>query len=95
MTTLTATAVRQNFFKVIEKVDKKSAPLTITINGLPKVVILPIEKYESWRETIEIMSDKKLMKDIRKAQRQIAKGQIISLDQLEQKYAMKNIKSKK
>lgn len=82
MTTLTATAVRQNFFKVIEKVDKKSSPLTITINGLPKVVMMSAEDYESWQETMEIMSDKKLMQDIRKAKKQAVEGKVTLLSDL-------------
>lgn len=86
MTTLTATATRQDFFKIIEKVDKKSTPVTITMKGLPKVVIMPADEYESWLETMEIMADKKLMRDIRKAEKQIARGQFTTLKDLKEKY---------
>ena len=82
MTTLTATAVRQNFFKLMEKVYKKSTPLSITMNGLPRVTVIPTEEYESWQETMEIMSDKKLMRDIRRAEKQVAEGKLTLLSDL-------------
>ncbi|MEK7528518.1 MAG: type II toxin-antitoxin system Phd/YefM family antitoxin [Patescibacteria group bacterium] len=64
---ITATKARQNFFQLIEKADKPGASVTITIDGNPRVVMMPLEDFEGWQETLEIMSDKKLMKGIKEA----------------------------
>lgn len=67
MTTLPATKVRQNFFKLLEEAAHPGAAITITVEGEPKVVMMPVEDFEGWLETLEIMSDKKLYKRFKKA----------------------------
>ena len=63
--TLTATAARQQFFKLIEAAGNPGRTFTITMEGEPKIVMMSVEDFEGWQETLEIMSDKKLMKGIR------------------------------
>lgn len=52
---------------------------------MKKVVMMSMEDYESILETLEIESDKELMKKLQKAQGDIKKGKGISLDQLSKK----------
>ena len=44
------------------------------------------EEYESMKETIEILSDKRLMKGIKEGIEDIKKGKFISLDNFKKKY---------
>lgn len=64
---MSATQARQQFFKVIQHVEKPGMTVTLTVNGNAKVVMMAYEDYEGWMETLEIMQDKPLMKDIAKA----------------------------
>ncbi len=41
-----------------------------------------IKKYESWKETMEIMADPELMKAIKEGEEDIKKGRFVTLDQL-------------
>lgn len=66
-TAITATKARQNFFKLLDQVDSPGSSVTITMGGEPRVVMMPIEDFEGWQETLEIMSDKKLLQSIKKA----------------------------
>lgn len=65
MTTyVTATKARKQFFKMIDMASTPGASVTITHAGLPKVVMMSVDEFEGWMETLEIMSDPKLVKDI-------------------------------
>ena len=81
-TTISSTEARQNFAKVIDDVGNIGLRYTLTVNGKPKVVMVSAEEYDSWMETIEILSDPILMKEIKKAEKQTENGQTIALDEL-------------
>ncbi|PIQ78352.1 hypothetical protein COV82_01145 [Candidatus Peregrinibacteria bacterium CG11_big_fil_rev_8_21_14_0_20_46_8] len=65
--TLSATDVRKNFFQLIKTTERPGSTLTITVEGEAKIVMMPVEDFEGWQETLEIMSDKKLLKNIQAA----------------------------
>lgn len=81
-TTISSTEARKNFAKVLDHIDKASVHYTLTINGKPKVVMMNAEEFESWQETIEIMSDPKLVASIKQAEKEFALGQFITLEEL-------------
>ena len=64
---LPATKVRQDFFNYIKIASKPDSEVTITIEGEPKVVMMSYEDFEGWKETLEIMSDPRITKDIAKS----------------------------
>jgi antitoxin YefM len=53
--------------------------VTITRRGRPVLAVLSWELYENLVETLEILSDKELMKSLRKSIRQAQKGKLTSL----------------
>ena len=65
--TLPATKVRKQFFKLLAATEQPGSSITITVGGEPKVVMMSVADFEGWQETLEIMADKKLMKDIKNA----------------------------
>jgi len=75
--------VRAKLPDLVDKVNKKLDRVTITVNGQPKAVLLSAEELESIEETLEILSNHKLMKDLKKAEKEIEDGQYITLEELE------------
>ena len=71
---MTATEARKKFYEVIETAKHPGFPVIITHNGLPKVVVLSFEEFEGWQETMEIMSDPSLDKDIRAGIKELKSG---------------------
>lgn len=69
-TAFTATSARTHFFKLLAQASRPGGALTITLEGEPKVIMMSAEEFEGWQETLEIMSDKELMRDLRKALRE-------------------------
>ena len=82
MTTISATQARANLYDLIDEVSLSGKRIGITKKGETKVVLMSIEELESWEETNEILSDKKLMKDLREAEEDIKKGHFITFEQL-------------
>ena len=74
--------LRPNISKVIDDIHEKFDRYIVSRHGKPEVVMLSIEDYESLIETIEIESDKALMKRLKGAQKEIARGQGKSLEQI-------------
>lgn len=81
-TTLSATEVRNNFFDILDKISQTSIPYTITLGGKPKAVIMNAEEYESWAETLDIMSNPETVKGIEQGKKDIAEGRYVTLDEL-------------
>jgi len=96
-TTLPATEVREKFFKILEDVKKPNRIYTITLAGKPKAVILSSEEYESWRETIEIMSNPDVVKDLKEAEKDFKAGRYTSLEEVlkEEGYLVREMPKKK
>ncbi len=83
---MTATAARKNFYDVIDQAEHRGFAITITHEGIPKVVVMSFEEYEGWQETLEIMSDPELDKELVKVVKEMKSGKhrkdTISLEQL-------------
>ena len=75
-TTLTATKARQNFFKLIELVQQPGREITITIEGEPKIIMMSVEDFEGWKETLEIMSDPEMVKGIKEGLDDVKHGRM-------------------
>lgn len=64
MKNISATNARKQLFALIEQAGKPGSFISITHRDLPNVVLMSYEEFEGWVETMEIMSDPQLMKDI-------------------------------
>jgi len=80
--TLPITKAREELANLVENAKKRLDEYVITVNGTPAAVIISAAEYESWKETNEILADKKLMKAIKQGEDDIKKGRYITLDQL-------------
>ena len=57
-------------------------PAIITKDGKPVIVALSLQQFESLLETLEILSDREFMAQLREGIRQADAGETISLGQL-------------
>jgi len=72
--TLSITDARNNFFEIADKAQKSGEVFTLTEHGRPKAVIMSVDQFDSWQETLEIMGDEELMKDIKEVEKDIKSG---------------------
>lgn len=71
---MTATQARKNFFALIAASQKPGFAVTITHEGLPKVVMMSFEEFEGWMETMDILSDPKEAAAVRAAFKEYKSG---------------------
>ena len=83
MKTLSLSEVKMKLSELVERVHSTDEEVVITKNGRPAAVLVSPEEYESWKETIEILSSRDLMDEIRKGLAALRKGsKIYTLEEL-------------
>lgn len=80
--TLPITEARANLTTLVNRANKGLDEYIITVNGRPAAVIMSANEYEGWKETNEILADKKLMKDIRQSEKEIVEGKTIPWEEV-------------
>lgn len=83
--TIPLTQLRPKLPKIVSRVNKYFDRYIITRHGKPEAVLIAEEDYESLLETLDILSDQKLMQSIKKAQEELKKGQGIPWKKLKKK----------
>ncbi len=66
MKTMPLSEVKAKLSELVDAVERRDEVVSITRNGKPVAMIVSKEEYESWHETMEIMRDARLMREIRK-----------------------------
>lgn len=69
-------------YDLIDEVATSGKRVGISKKGETKVVLMSTEELESWEETNEILADKRLMKDLKQAEKDIEEGRFITFEQL-------------
>ncbi|MCX6763113.1 MAG: type II toxin-antitoxin system Phd/YefM family antitoxin [Candidatus Moranbacteria bacterium] len=81
-TTISISEARKKIFDIAEEVQKPGVYYTFTEKGRPKTVLMSYDEFDSLMETLEIMSNPKIMKDIKQAEEEYKRGEYVTLDQL-------------
>jgi prevent-host-death family protein len=66
--------VKNRLSEVVERLEREHGRVVITKHGRPAAVVLSIEDLEGLEETLEILSDPRLMRRIRKATAELEAG---------------------
>lgn len=66
MKTLSLSEAKMKLSALVDSLKIADEEVVITKNGRPAAVLVSPEEFESWRETIAVMSDHDLMDEIRK-----------------------------
>jgi antitoxin YefM len=82
---LTITEAKKRLLELLRESDESFERYCITRNGEPKAVLLSVDEYESWLETMEIMSSPDAIADIRKARRELDAGKGIAFEKIVEK----------
>jgi antitoxin YefM len=76
MKTLPLTEARKDFPNIVDEVSGRHEHVVITKRGKPAAVVMSLEEFESWQETLEIMADRGAMAAITRAERDIKAGRV-------------------
>ena len=81
MTTLPLAEVRANLSKLVDEAVRTHERIEVTRQGRRAAVILGADDYDSIMETLAILSDQDLMRDVRAAEAEAERGEIFTLDE--------------
>jgi antitoxin YefM len=84
MTTLPMSDVKARLSEIAEEVDRTHERVHITRNGREYVVLISAEDLESIEATLELLSDPAAQQRLAQAQQEIARGEGLTPDQVEQ-----------
>lgn len=83
--TIPLTKLRPKLPQIIDRLSKYFDRCVVTRHGKPEAVMLSEEDYEGLLETLDILSDQKLVKDIKKAGEDLRKGKGIPWEKVKRK----------
>jgi antitoxin YefM len=66
MKTLSLSEAKMKLSELVDRVHSTDEEVMITKNGRPAAVLVSPEEFDSWKETIEILSSHDLMEEIRR-----------------------------
>lgn len=76
------TNAKARFSELIRQVEKEDNTIAITKDGVPTAVIISMERFEGLLETLDILSDEKTIRSLRKSISQARKGEWINYDKV-------------
>src|SRR3954468_6516387 len=72
--TLPLAEIKAHLSEIVDRVESEHERIVLTRNGRAAAVIMSPEDLEALEDTLELMSDPKALREIRKAQSELAKG---------------------
>jgi antitoxin YefM len=84
MKILSLSEAKMKLSALVEAVVSTDEEITITKNGRPVAVLISPDEFESWKETITVMSDSALMEEIKEGLESLRrkKAKLYSLEEL-------------
>ena len=82
MKTIQATEAKKRMLEILRDADESFERYLITRNGEPKAVLMSVDDYEGWIETLEILSDPSARAEIRKARKELKAGKGIPFEEI-------------
>lgn len=73
------TQAKAKLFDLVRKLHDTGDIITITKNGVPEAVLLSMKKFEGLLETINILADAEMLKQLNGSAKDVKAGQLIDL----------------
>lgn len=88
MKTLPLSEAKAQLSKLVDAVAARDESVVITRNGRPAAIMVSPDEFESWQATIELLQDPAAMASIRRGLRNLAKGRILSDQEIEELFGL-------
>lgn len=84
--TLPLAEIKAHLSEIVDRVEREHERVVLTRNGRPAAVIMSPQDLEALEDTLELLSDPEALKDIKKARGEVARGRVVSAEELRAKY---------
>ena len=72
------TRAKNILLDLVRRAKEEGEVFTLTKRGEPEGIIMSYDEYESMKETLDILSDRKLMRKIKKGLKEAKKGKLLT-----------------
>ena len=79
---ISITKAKSDLLNLIRKLEDSDDAYAITKNGIPEAVLISMKKFKGLIETIDILSDEKAMKSLRKSISEANQGKWVEFDEI-------------
>ncbi len=80
-TYVTITQAKAKLLDMVRQLHDTNDTIAITKNGVPEAVMLSMRKFEGFLETIDILADPEVMRQLKGSAKDIKEGRLIDLDE--------------
>ena len=80
------TDARANLSELLDLVEREQEHVVITRKGKPVAIVMSADEWESWEETIDILSDPEAMEALRESEEDVKAGRLVDLDDVLRKH---------
>jgi antitoxin YefM len=75
------TQAKAKFLDMVRQLHDTNDIVAITKNGVPEAVMLSMKKFEGFLETIDILADPEMMRQLRGSAKDVKEGRLIDLEE--------------
>ena len=76
------TKAKSILLDLVRNIKDNDDTVAITKNGIPEVILMSMKKFDGLLETLDILSDEKAMKSIKKSIKEAEKGMWLDMDKV-------------
>jgi antitoxin YefM len=84
--TLPLAEIKAHLSEIVDRVEREHERIVLTRNGRPAAVIMSPADLAALEDTLELLSDPAALEEIRAARDDIARGRVVSAEELRAKY---------
>lgn len=75
------TQAKAKLLDLVRQLHDTDDTIAITKNGVPEAILLSMKKFEGYLETIDILADPEMMKQLKGSAKDIKAGRLINIDE--------------
>ena len=80
--TVPFTDARATLSDLLDLVEHEQEHVVITRKGKPVAIVMSVAEWESWEETIDVLSDPEAMEALRVSEEDVKAGRLVDLDEV-------------
>lgn len=89
MSILSLAEAKAHLSEVVNRVSSQHERVTVTVHGRPSAILIAPEDLEQMEETIAVLSDNELLRDLATSDEDVAAGRVETADDLAQAMAQR------
>ena len=84
--TLPLAEIKAHLSQIVDRIEHEHDRVVLTRNGRAAAVIMSPDDLEVLEDTLELLSDPKALKEIDRARQDVARGKVVTAEELRVKY---------